>query len=147
MIHVAVVHAPYVEAILSRRKTIESRLSRVRCDPFGTVYSGERVYFKARGGAVLATAIVAGVYSFQDLTARRVSKIRREFGGAIGAPPEYWESKSSARFATLMRLADVERVRFGPRFPVFYGRAWQRLPDSSDVYPRCLHPDQRVCAG
>ena len=146
MIHVAVVHSPYLDAILSGRKTIESRLSKVRCDPFGVIFVGERLYFKARGGAVLATAVADRVHSFDELTAKRVAALRREFGPAIGAQPDYWKAKQTARFATLVTLAEVEHVRFGPRFPAFYGRAWQRLPDAACVYPRCLDNKNRAAS-
>lgn len=146
MIHIAVVHAPYLDAILTGRKTIESRLSKVRCDPFGVMFVGERLYFKARGGAVLATAVADRVLSFENLTPKRIAALRREFGPAIGAQPDYWKSKESARFATLVTLAEVEQVRFGPRFPAFYGRAWQRLPDTACVYPRCLDKQNRAAS-
>lgn len=146
MIHVAVVHSPYLDAILAGHKTIESRLSKVRCDPFGVIFTGERLYFKARSGAVLATAVADQVLSFNDLSPKRIAALRREFGPAIDAQPDYWKAKQTARFATLITLTEVEHVRFGPRFPAFYGRAWQRLPDAACVYPRCLDNEKHAAS-
>lgn len=146
MIHVAVLHSRYLDAILAGEKTVESRISRVRCDPFGSVHAGERVYFKASGAAILATAIVGRVESFEELTPARVSSLRKRFNALVRADAEYWRDKRAARFATFMFLENVAAVRFGPRFPAFYGRAWQRLPDTTDVYPRCLSERRVISA-
>lgn len=146
MIHVAVLKPEYLDAILDGTKTVESRLSRVRCDPFSSIHVGERIYFKATGGEVLATALAAQVDFFPHLTPAKIASVRRAFAASVGAPDEYWRAKREARFATFITLAEVEPVRFGPRFPAFYGRAWQRLPDSADVYPRCLSPRRAASA-
>lgn len=138
MIHVAVVHAMYLDAILAGEKTAESRLSRVRCEPFAAIRVGERIYFKERGGAVRATAIVEWAEFREGLTPARITGLKREFNDRVLGSDEYWAAKRTARFATFAGLCAVEPVRFGPRFPVFCGRAWQRLPDSADVYPRCI---------
>jgi ASC-1-like (ASCH) protein len=138
MIHVAVVHGRYLDAILAGAKRVESRLARVRCEPFGVIAAGERVYFKERGGAVRATAVVAWTEFHEQLTPARIAALQRRHNARVVAPEEYWRAKEGSRFATFVGLGSVEAVRFGPRFPVFCGRAWQRLPDSADVYPRCL---------
>lgn len=146
MIHVAVVHPRYADAILAGTKTVESRLSMVRCDPYRAIFSGERLYFKAKGGAVLATTVAGRVEFADGLSPRKVAALRRRFGAAVAADADYWEAKRSACFATFIDLMDVERVRFGPCFPAFHGRAWQRLPDSADVYPRCLESRRRAAS-
>lgn len=140
MIHVAVVHARYLRAILAGVKTVESRLSAVRCEPFRAVAPGERIYFKARGGPVAATALVRGAEFFEELRPRDIADLRLRFARPVAADESYWRDKRRARFATFITLGRAERVSFGPEFPPFHGRAWLRLPDSADVYPACLAP-------
>lgn len=143
MIHLAVLHRRYLDAILDGRKTVESRLARVRCEPFGCVAPGERLYFKASGGPFLATAIAGEVESFDGLTPRAVAMLRSRFERAVAAEPAYWREKRAAIAATFIELTEIEPVFFGPACPPLHGRAWVRLPARCDVYPACLSEPRR----
>ena len=65
--HVALVRPEYAEAILNGRKRVESRLSRMRCEPFGRVAPGDRVFFKETGGPFRACARIARVARYATL--------------------------------------------------------------------------------
>lgn len=108
--------------------------------PHGSAFTGERIYFKERSGPVRATALVARVECYQDLTPRRVRELCRDHNQRILGPPEYWQEKSSARFATLLWVVHPEAIHFGPEIPAFCGNAWIRIPADRCVYPRCLAP-------
>ena len=138
MIHVAILLKPYLELILDGRKTVELRLTRTRRVPFRAIEPGDRIYLKQSGGPFRATAIVRRVDFHDDLTPRRIQALQREFNHAIRGGADYWRSKRDARYATLVWLADVESIEFGPKMRPHHGAAWQVLPDSEDVYPRCL---------
>lgn len=138
MIHAVVIHPRYLDLVLSGEKDIESRLSVNRVEPFGVVRVGERLYFKARGGAFGATALVARVNFYEGLTPRAVEGLRRQWNGRVRGELSYWRSKRRARFATLIELSAVEPVAFGPTTPPFHGRAWRMLPQRHDVYPACV---------
>lgn len=138
MIHVAVLLPDYVRSILEGRKTIESRFSINRVEPFGRVRTGDRIYFKARGGPIAVTALAADVESREGLAPADVLAIRRALNHSILANDEYWRIKRRARFVTLIALHAVEPVVFGPAHPPFHGRAWVTLPDAECVYPKCL---------
>ncbi len=146
MIHVAVLLPRYADLILRGKKHIESRLSVVRCDPYRAILPSERIYFKSRGGPVVATALAGRIDFFEDLTPRRIAGLRREFNDGIAADAEYWRAKRRAAFATLIWLEEVRPVLFGPQFPAFHGRAWQRLPNAADVYPRCVAPHPQTAS-
>lgn len=139
-VHVAIVLPRYVTAILAGLKTIEARFSRVRCEPFGRVRTGERVYFKECSGPFRATAVVRRVERGEELTPADVRRLRRVYGRQIRADAAFWASKSSARYATLLWLDAVEPVLFGPRYRARDRRAWYVLPARADVYPDCLEP-------
>ncbi|MGE3107484.1 MAG: ASCH domain-containing protein [Phycisphaerales bacterium] len=139
-IHVGVIYREYVEAMLAGSKTIESRLAKVRCAPFGMVRAGDRLYIKERGGPVRATAVIERVEYFEDMTPRIVRSLQRRFNDRILGPEEYWRARAKARFGTLLWVKDLEPVRFGPVIPTFYGSAWMSLPASRCVYPECVRP-------
>ncbi len=138
MIHVAILQAPYLQAILDGRKSIEMRLTMTNRVPFEAVEAGERLYLKQSGGPFLGTALVDHVLFMRDLTPRDVDRIRRDYNDWIGGTAEFWRSRRQARFATLIWMSSVEPIRFGPRMRPHHGVAWQCLPDREDVYPGCL---------
>lgn len=148
MLHLAVIHPTYARLILEGRKTIESRLSRVRCIPFHSVAPGERIYFLARRADLVVTAVADGVISLADLTPRAVSRLRRNFNAHIAADTAYWRVKRDARYATLIWLREPERALYAPddvhgRAPS-YRSAWLTRPESQDVYPACLTPRRAI---
>ena len=51
-----------------------------------------------------------------------------------------WYLAGVQRKIWLIWVRQVEAVRFGPRMQPHHGVAWQCLPESADVYPRCLAP-------
>lgn len=77
--------------------------------PFDRVRNGDLVLIKASGGPVVAVAEVANVW-FYELTQDSRDFIRSRFGDQLCADPEFWESKTDACFATLMRFSRVERI-------------------------------------
>jgi len=150
MIHLAVIHPTYARRILEGRKTIESRLSRVRCAPFGRVFPGERIYFLARRADLIVTAIAERVVALADLTEHDVWRVRCEFDDRIAADEAYWQAKRHARYATLIWLGSPERAEYAPddihgRAPS-YRSAWIVRPDKQCVYPACVAVAGQPCA-
>lgn len=143
MIHAVVIQQAYLDLMLAGIKTVESRLSLNRVEPFGAVQAGERLFFKASGGTFQATAVARRVTFVDGLTPRRVSELRRVWNDRVLGEPSYWRAKSRARYATLIELGDVEPAKFGPSVPAFHGRAWRVLPDAMNIYPACLHESIR----
>ena len=141
MIHVAILHKQYLDAVLAGEKTIEARLSKIRTEPFGRVKKGERIYFKQSSGPFRATAIVRTVKSFEDLTPAGVRSMRQEYNDGILGKSAFWTAKSGATCATLTWLDEVELIDSGPDLskvqPRGSRRAWFVLGDEFDVYPEC----------
>ncbi|MCL4221871.1 MAG: ASCH domain-containing protein [Phycisphaerales bacterium] len=144
MLHLAVIHPAYARLILQGRKTIESRLSRVRCMPYNSIAPGERIYFLARRADLIVTAVADRVESLADLTPQDVSRLRRDFGAFIAADDAYWRDKREAGYATLIWLRDPERAAYAPDDvhgrAASYRSAWLTRPDVQEVYPACLNP-------
>ena len=141
MIHVAIIHKRYLDAILASEKTIESRLSKIRVGPFERITEGERIYFKQVSGSFLATAIAKNVTFFDQLTPKRVASLKRKYNDRIGGDDAYWSAKSSATCGSLIWLHKVEPIDAGPSLASVQmpgsRRAWFVLGDEFDVYPEC----------
>ncbi|MEO1007241.1 MAG: hypothetical protein AAFX79_01610 [Planctomycetota bacterium] len=112
--HVAIVRPWVADAILGGSKTIESRFSRTRREPFGCLEIGEQVYFRVTGGGYVLRASVVDVASYEGLDAAAVADIEANHRAAIGGDDAYWEVARRARFATLAWLGDIHRVSTGP---------------------------------
>jgi hypothetical protein len=109
-IHLAVFVEPFLQFVLDGRKTVESRFSIHRRPPFGCVRSGDLVLVKESGGPVVAIAEISEVWYYQ-LDQEAWNFIRTRFAEQLCIEdPEFWESKASSYFATLMQFARVEKV-------------------------------------
>lgn len=141
MIHVAIIHKRYLDAILAGDKTIEARLARNRCEPFARIQRGERIYFKQSSGPFRATALASKVTFRDSLRPEDINRIRNQHGDRILADRAYWKLKKSATCATLIWLRDIEPIDSGPDLSAAQTpgsrRAWFVLPDTLDVYPQC----------
>jgi hypothetical protein len=114
MHHVAILKAEYVAAILDGTKVVESRLSATRNAPFGRVKPGDTIHFKESGGAFGASALVAGVMTFEDLRPADIRTLSRRYGRQVAAPAEYWDQRSDAKYATFIWLTDVRESDTAP---------------------------------
>lgn len=138
MIHVAIIHRPFLDAILAGEKTAELRLSTHARAPFGRVAAGERIYLKQASGPFRATAVVDRVESHEALTPHRLRALQKRYAAVVGAGHEdFWRHKRNAKYASVIFLRDVEAVSRGPAIPRSRGLAWYVLPDDADVYPEC----------
>ncbi|MFI4859316.1 MAG: hypothetical protein ACIAXF_01405 [Phycisphaerales bacterium JB063] len=130
MLHVAILKPNYIRDILAGEKTIESRLTKTNQPPHGQVTAGERLYLKASGGPFMAMAIASEVMSWADLTPAQYSRIEQQYRPAIGGDDAYWQMKRESRYATLIRLADVEPIDVGPKYKIAYMKAWYVLDEA-----------------
>src|SRR3954453_18143184 len=75
VVHLAVFVEPFLSFLLEGRKTIESRFSVNRCPPYRSVQTGDLVFIKQSGGAIVAVAEVSNVW-FYELDAKGLDVIR-----------------------------------------------------------------------
>lgn len=108
--HLAILKKPYLDAILSGRKRIESRFTITRRYAFGRVLPGDKLFLKVSSGPVCATAIVAAVENFENLTPKRMSEIRARYNHDIMGSDTYWQSKANSRFGFLAWLKDIRPI-------------------------------------
>lgn len=109
-LHLGVFSEPYLRFILEGTKTVESRFSIKQCAPYRQVAEGDIILLKEVGGPIVGLCQVGSVW-YYDLDAESLRELRAEFAAVLCAhEPEFWEHRSSASFATLMQLENVQTI-------------------------------------
>jgi hypothetical protein len=109
-VHLAVFVAPYLEAILDGRKTVESRFALHRCAPYGRVQRGDIIILKKSGGPVIGLAL-AGKAEYFELTPSVFNELRSRFARKLFAEDDdFWTIRAQKRFATLIEIDDTVQI-------------------------------------
>jgi len=81
--HLVILKKPYMAAILTGRKRVESRFTRTRRAFIGRVEPGDMLFLKQSSGPVCATAQVAAVKNYDGLTPEKIFELKREHNEEI----------------------------------------------------------------
>jgi len=108
--HLAILKRPYLDAVLEGRKRIESRFGTTKRPVFGRVLPGDTLFLKLSAGPVCATATVATVEDFNDLTPQKMLRLKLLHNQYILGTDEYWQSKFDSKFGLLVWLKDVRPI-------------------------------------
>ena len=109
-VHLAILVEPYLEYILTGSKTVESRFSRTRIAPFGVVESGDVVLLKRSADKSISGLCIVREVWFYHLNSQKLDLIRGDFCSELRVEASFWEDRKEARYATLMRIAEVYRL-------------------------------------
>ena len=108
--HLVILKKPYLDLIVSGRKTIELLLSKGRQSAFGRVHPGDRLFLKVSSGPVCAVATVADVRYYEGLTPPQIVQIKRQYNDQIMGGDAIWESVMNRRYGFLTWLRDVQTI-------------------------------------
>lgn len=109
-LHLAIMVEPFLQFVLSGRKTIESRFSVHRCAPYGYVEKGDVILLKRTGGPIVGLCQVSHRWLYQ-LDPESWNFIREKFTEALCAnSSDFWKERERALFATLMRVCHVRPI-------------------------------------
>jgi ASC-1-like (ASCH) protein len=108
--HLVILKKSYLDAILSGRKRIESRFTKTKRYAFRRVLHGDKLFLKVSSGPVCATATVAAVKNFENLTPKQIFELKQRYNRYIVGSEEYWQSKMNCRFGFLAWLKNVKPI-------------------------------------
>ncbi|MFB6088631.1 MAG: ASCH domain-containing protein [Candidatus Aenigmatarchaeota archaeon] len=109
--HLAILYKKYLDLILSGKKTIESRFSKIRSVPYGKVESGDRIIFKESSGPVRGEASVEKVEYFDNVDIEGVKKIINKYGDDLQLEHDFSnEEEIDTNYITLIFLNNVENI-------------------------------------
>lgn len=142
--HLVILKKPYLERILSGQKTIELRLTRSKHPAFRRVAPGDRLFLKISAGPVCATATVAQVKYYEDLTPERIVDIKQRYNDQIMGGDAIWQAKMDCRYGFLVWPTEIRRIE-PIRIDKKDWRAWVVLASGKDF--GLLTTDVRESAG
>jgi hypothetical protein len=120
-LHLAILVNPYLQRLLDGQKTIESRFSIQRRAPYEQVQAGDVVLLKQSGRPIRGIGLVSQVW-FYELTPPVLQHIQTTYADELGIDdPGFWAARTTASFATLMRLDHVS-----PIAPIVFTKRDQR---------------------
>lgn len=108
--HLVILKRPYLDAILTGRKTIESRFMKTKCAPLGKIATGDRLFFKVSSGPVCATGRAGKVMDFENLTPKRIERMKRTYNDRIVGSEEYWAKKRGCKFGVLVWFEEAKAI-------------------------------------
>jgi len=111
-VHLAVFTEPILSALLTGAKTVESRFSLNKIQPFGRVCTGDIILVKKSGGPVVAVFISGEIKSYSNLTPERIDQIRSKYSEPLGMSEDdaFWVEKKDSKYATLINIKRVKRL-------------------------------------
>lgn len=120
-IHIAILAQPYLDLVLTSKKTIESRFSADRRAPYQSVRVGDVILLKQVGGPICGIARAVKVWYYQ-INPNVFWSIRCNFGDRLQiTDQELWDRYKKASYATLIQLDNVRRLE-----PISYIKKDQR---------------------
>lgn len=110
--HLAIFRRPYLNLILDKQKTIESRFSKNKIAPYNKVQQGDVVLLKESGGLILGEFTVESVDYFVNKDIGNESNSWsdvRKYGKEICSYVDdgFWTSRADKKFATLIKIGSV----------------------------------------
>lgn len=104
--HLAIFKGSAGKDILSGKKTVESRFSRVKNPPFGVISTGDLVYIKPSGTDIIGQFRVNKVFFFDHFSPEDLNDLKTRFTKELNVDEDYWRKVENARFATLIFIGD-----------------------------------------
>ncbi len=103
----------FLEKIISREKTVESRWYFTRRAPWDKVFPGEIVFFKNSGDFVTTRTKVKKVLQFDNLTHKQIREVLSKFGKELGIEDdeEFFQIVKDKKYCILIFLDDVEQIK------------------------------------
>lgn len=113
MEHIAILSKKekFLNKILDRTKTIESRWYVNKRTPYKNISKGDTIYFKESGEPVTVKCKVEKVLFIDIQDEEDIISIINEFGGQIGIDKGYIAKLRNKRYCTLIFIKEVEKIK------------------------------------
>ncbi len=117
--HLAIFTPETIKLIFSGQKTVESRFSQKKIQPYGEVEVGDEVYLKPRGEEITGRFFVSKVIYFDGLDEEDWELIKQNYASklALGTKAkevDYFKSHQNARYGTIIYMDRVEQFITSP---------------------------------
>lgn len=128
--HLAVFDTDSAKLIFSGKKTVEGRFSKIKIAPFLSVSSGDAVYVKVSGEAIVGQFIVDRVIYFDHPTLEEIAEIKKKYAKQLAMRENFWLSHEKIAYITLMFIRSVNRFLVAPEVTKKDLRGWVVLEET-----------------
>lgn len=111
MLHLAVFRGDFAEKIFSGKKTIESRLSKIKCAPYEQIQKGDLVLIKRSGGPIVGYFQAGNIIFFDDLSNKKLASIIKDRWNELAMTDNFWELKKKSKYLTLIEIKKPTKFR------------------------------------
>ena len=131
--HLAILVQPFLDLILQRKKTIETRFTKVMCPPFQKVRKGDIILLKKSGGLVLGEMTAGEVEYFANITTDKMEELKK-YSLQICADyePNFWDKRKDARYVSFIHIESIKKYDKPYPYPKKDRRAWLVLDNKND---------------
>lgn len=109
-LHLGVFSEPCLTYMLDGKKTIESRFSKKKILPYGSITKDDIVFVKKSGGGVLAYFKIKDV-KFFDLDNYDIEKIKHDYNEFLCVDDNFWQEKRASKYATLILISELVKIK------------------------------------
>lgn len=112
MEHLAILskEGDFLNKILNKEKTLESRWSKSKRAPFDKIKERETIYFKESSKSVIAKAQASKIIFFSDLTEDKIYEIYAKYNKQLCIDEGYKQRIKGSKYCTLIYLTDVKQI-------------------------------------
>lgn len=108
--HLGIFTEPYLNYMLEKKKTIESRFSKNKIAPFEKITKDDIVFVKKSGGDIVAYFTIKEVLFF-DLRNTPIEEIKEKYGKELCVDNSFWTIKKDSNYATLIVIDQIKKVK------------------------------------
>lgn len=112
MLHLAIFSPGYIQKIFTGQKRLESRFSKIRCEPFGVIDEGDLVLMKKSGGPIVGYFVVGNVEQYQNVSVKQLSKIVKKNWHDLALSEEFWAKRKDSKYLTIIEITRPTKFRF-----------------------------------
>lgn len=110
--------------IFAGKKKIEGRFSQIKIPPYVKVASGDTVYIKISGEAIVGQFAVDRVVFLDHPKAEELAAIKKKYGRDLALANTFWLDHEKVNYATLMFIKTVTKFIIPPQVPKKDLRPW-----------------------
>ena len=108
-LHLGIFGEPYLTYMLDGKKTIESRFSKNKIQPYDQISKNDIVIVKKSSGNVMAYFTIKEVLFF-NLNETPIGRIKLKYSKELCVDEDFWISKSSSNYATLIIIDEIVKL-------------------------------------
>lgn len=111
MLHLAIFSKGVISKILLGQKTLDARISKIKCPPFENISRDDLVLMKKSGGRILGFFIVGKVQFIENSSGDKISSLIKKHKNELSMPEDFLEKRRNANYLTLLKIKKPTKLK------------------------------------